>query len=123
MPATRRGTRFGPRLIWPWSGGAGGSESGVPLPDVASGEPTPLARMIKAEALERLLDCVSTLKEPSHKIFVLRMIERQPYEVIAKKFGKTAHQCAAMLRGGAGVARETGGRKRRIGNPKYRRQP
>src|SRR5688572_20717684 len=68
----------------------------------SSGTMSPLERLVRAEEYAQVLDGLSKLSELARACFVLRLIERQPYEQIARQLGKNAHQvrglCHAALR-------------------------
>lgn len=64
------------------------------LPPTA--EPTPLARLIHAEDVERLLDALGSLSDPAREAFVLRLIEGFEYHEIAIRLGKTPHQARGL---------------------------
>lgn len=67
-----------------------------------SAEVSPLETLIHREQVERVLDALSELSESMRECFVLRLIEQQPYEQIARQLGKTPHQvrglCHAAIR-------------------------
>jgi RNA polymerase sigma factor (sigma-70 family) len=68
----------------------------------ASDAPSPLQRMVDNEQVEQLLDAIGELSDLSRESFVLRFIEQEPYQVIARKMGKTPQQirglCHAAVR-------------------------
>jgi RNA polymerase sigma factor (sigma-70 family) len=69
---------------------------------IAADMPPPIAGLIRAEEVERVLDALSGQSELSQQCFVLRHIEQESYESIAARLGKTSHQvrgiCHAAVR-------------------------
>ena len=57
---------------------------------------TTLGGIIDAEQLNRTLDALDLLSEESRQIVVLRFIQDQPYETIARQIGRTAHTTRAL---------------------------
>jgi RNA polymerase sigma-70 factor, ECF subfamily len=70
--------------------------------EIESGETSPLRRMVVSEEHERLLNALSEMSESDQRLFVLRFIDEQSYEVIAKEMGTTPHRarglCHAAMR-------------------------
>jgi len=70
--------------------------------EIESGGTSPLRRMVVLEEHERLLNALSEMSETDQRLFVLRFIEEQSYEVIAKEIGTTPHRarglCHAAMR-------------------------
>ncbi len=56
----------------------------------------PLNKIVHAEELEEVLEAVGRLKGLMRQAFVMRHIEEESYEQIAKKLGKTQHQVRGM---------------------------
>lgn len=56
----------------------------------------PLSRLIESEELEQVLAAIGRLHGPSREAFVLRYIQQESYEDIAKQFGKTPHHVRAL---------------------------
>lgn len=57
---------------------------------------SPLADLVCREELEHMLDAVGRLDTPGRELIVLRHLERQSYEEIARQLGKTPHQTRAL---------------------------
>ena len=66
----------------------------------ASREVSPLDNTIQNEELEEILNAVGQLEGISREAFVMRHIEQQPYEVIAKVLGQNEHQVRALCHKG-----------------------
>jgi RNA polymerase sigma factor (sigma-70 family) len=49
---------------------------------------TPLEELIRAERLERVLQATSRLNELGRNVVVMRFIEQEPYDEIARRLGK-----------------------------------
>jgi RNA polymerase sigma-70 factor (ECF subfamily) len=64
--------------------------------EIVSAEPSPLQRMIQSEQHEQLLNALSELGESDQRLFVLRFIEQQSYELIAKEFETTPHRARGL---------------------------
>jgi RNA polymerase sigma factor (sigma-70 family) len=67
---------------------------------------SPLQQMVRAEELAQILDGLSELPELSRECFVLRLIEDESYDEIAKKVGKTAHQARGLCHAAVRALRE-----------------
>ncbi len=63
---------------------------------VGAGQSSPLADLVRREELEEVLDAVGRLGSPGRELIVLRHLERQSYEEIARQINKTAHQTRAL---------------------------
>jgi RNA polymerase sigma-70 factor (ECF subfamily) len=63
---------------------------------VGPSQASPLAEMVRREEWEEVLDAVGRLDSPGRELIVLRHLERQSYEEIARQVGKTAHQTRAL---------------------------
>lgn len=57
---------------------------------------SPLADLVRREELEHMLDAIGRLDPPGRELIVLRHLERQSYEEIARQLGKTPHQTWAL---------------------------
>jgi RNA polymerase sigma-70 factor (ECF subfamily) len=57
---------------------------------------SPLADLVRREELEQTLNAISELSVSGREIIVLRYLEQQSYEIIAKQLGKTTHQVRAI---------------------------
>ena len=66
----------------------------------ASREVSPLDNTIQNEELEEILNAVGQLEGISREAFVMRHIEQQPYEAIAKVLGQDEHQARALCHKG-----------------------
>ena len=56
----------------------------------------PLSRLIEAEELEQVLAALGRLRGVSREAFVLRYIQQESYEEIARQLGKTPHHVRAL---------------------------
>jgi len=52
--------------------------------------------MIEVEDYQRLLNAVSELPKRARDVFVMRFVEEESYETIAKRLGKTSHQVRGL---------------------------
>jgi RNA polymerase sigma-70 factor (ECF subfamily) len=71
----------------------------VPLSEaieVVSDDPSPLQQAVYGEEHERLLNAASELGESAHRVFVLRFIEQQSYEEIARQMETTPHRARGL---------------------------
>ena len=59
-------------------------------------EPSPLNRLIDKEQMDQLLDAVDTLNTLRREVFVMRYIQQETYEVIAKQLGTTPHKVRGL---------------------------
>jgi RNA polymerase sigma factor (sigma-70 family) len=77
-------------------------------PDEALVQPTspPLQQMVRAEELAQILDELAEIAELSRECFVLRFIEDESYEAIARKIGKTVHQARGLCHSAVKQLRE-----------------
>jgi RNA polymerase sigma factor (sigma-70 family) len=66
----------------------------------ASQETSPPDCAIQSEDLEEILNAVGQLEGSSREVFVMRYIEQQSYETIAKVLGQTEHQARALCHKG-----------------------
>jgi RNA polymerase sigma-70 factor (ECF subfamily) len=64
--------------------------------EIVSVEPSPLQRLVLSEQYERLLDALSELGESGQRIFVMRFIEQQSYEAIAREIQTTPHRARGL---------------------------
>ena len=67
---------------------------------------SPLQEMVRAEELSQILDGLNELPELSRECFVLRFIEGESYDEIAKKVGKTPHQARGLCHSAVRALRE-----------------
>jgi RNA polymerase sigma factor (sigma-70 family) len=56
----------------------------------------PLGDLLQAEEFDQILAAVSRLKGASREVFVMRHLQQEPYEEIARQLGKTPHQVRAL---------------------------
>jgi RNA polymerase sigma-70 factor, ECF subfamily len=70
------------------------------ISEPASQEVSPLDSTIRTEELEEILNAVGQLDGTSRDAFVMRHIQQQPYEAIAKTIGQTEHQVRALCHKG-----------------------
>jgi RNA polymerase sigma-70 factor, ECF subfamily len=56
----------------------------------------PLSKLIESEELEQVLAAIGRLRGSSREAFVLRYIQQESYEDIAKQLGKTPHHVRAL---------------------------
>jgi RNA polymerase sigma factor (sigma-70 family) len=64
--------------------------------NLASATPSPLVDLLRREELEQTLTAIGELAPSSRDIVVLRYLQQESYETIAKQFGKTEHQIRAL---------------------------
>jgi RNA polymerase sigma factor (sigma-70 family) len=76
------------------------------ISEPASEEISPLDSTIRTEELEEILNAVGQLEGASRDAFVMRHIEQQPYETIAKILGQTEHQVRALCHKGINRLRQ-----------------
>ena len=62
----------------------------------ASDDAAPLSRLIESEDLEQILAAISQLRRASREAFVMRYIQQDSYEEIARQLGKTPHHVRAL---------------------------
>ena len=82
-----------------------------PEPEALHGEPespasSPLTRMVHLEDFELVLSALESLPKLGRDIVVMRYIEGDDYEEIARRVGKTAHQARALCHKAIGRIRE-----------------
>lgn len=63
---------------------------------VAASAPSPIANLMRQEELERVLDALGQLTPADGELIVLRYLERENFETIARHIGKTPHQARAV---------------------------
>ena len=66
------------------------------LPERSSEQRAPLGSLIASEEIEQVLAAVDRLRGPSREVFVLRYIQEESYEDIARQVGRTVHQVRAL---------------------------
>jgi RNA polymerase sigma-70 factor (ECF subfamily) len=62
---------------------------------------SPLSTMIQRDDIQALLDAMAQLPETIHECLVLRHLENESYEDIARRFDRTAHQIRALCHKGS----------------------
>lgn len=58
--------------------------------------PSPLSRLIQHEEYEQVLASLDKLSELGRDVLLLRYLEQESYEAIARQLGKTPHQVRAL---------------------------
>jgi RNA polymerase sigma factor (sigma-70 family) len=76
------------------------------IAEPSSRDISPLDSTIRNEELEEILDAVGQLEGISRDAFVMRHIEQQPYEAIAKILGQNEHQVRALCHKGINRLRQ-----------------
>lgn len=64
--------------------------------ELVSADRQPLADLVRREELDRTLSAVGELATTDREMIVLRYLERQDYDAIARQLGKTTHQVRAL---------------------------
>lgn len=65
-------------------------------PSVLAGpDHPPLADLVRREELDRVLDAIGQLSSASRNLIVLRFLDRESYETIGQRLGKTPHHARA----------------------------
>ena len=72
---------------------------------------SPLNKLIESEELEQVLAAIGRLHGPSREAFVLRYIQQESYEGIARQLGKTPHHVRALCSRAMGALRGMLGEK------------
>lgn len=62
----------------------------------ASNDNSPLAKLVQREDLQEILNAIEKINTPAREVFVMRYIQEESYDDIAKQFGKTPHQARAL---------------------------
>jgi len=57
---------------------------------------SPLGKMIRSEEMQETLNAIGRLKKAAREVLVMRYIQQQSYDDIARQTGKTSHQVRAM---------------------------
>ena len=76
------------------------------ISEPASQEASPLDKTIRTEELEEILNAVGQLDGASRDAFVMRHIQQQPYDTIAKVLGQNEHQVRALCHKGINRLRQ-----------------
>ena len=66
------------------------------LNEPASNEKSPLAKLVQKEELQEILNAIGQVNKPAREVFVMRYIQQESYDDIAKQLGKTPHQARAL---------------------------
>ena len=66
------------------------------MTEPAIGMPAPLDRLIEDENLELVLDAMERLSDLGRQVLVLRYLQQQDFEMIARQLGKTEHQARGL---------------------------
>lgn len=66
------------------------------VPEPASNDDSPLAKLIHSEQLAETLDAIARLKRASREALIRRYIQQESYEHIAEQMGRTSHQVRAL---------------------------
>ena len=61
-----------------------------------AGDTSPLSKLIHSEEMQETLNAVGRLKRASREVLVMRYIQQQSYDDIARQMGKTSHQVRAL---------------------------
>jgi RNA polymerase sigma-70 factor (ECF subfamily) len=70
------------------------------ISEPTSQEASPLDSTIQTEELEEILNAVGQMDGTSRDAFVMRHIQQQSYDTIAKVLGQTEHQARALCHKG-----------------------
>jgi len=74
--------------------------------DVEAEGMSPLQHMVQTEEFEQLLGALSGLSELTREAFVLRYIEQESFNVVARRLGKTPHQARGLCHAAVRQLRE-----------------
>ena len=86
----------------------------------ASGDSSPLPKLIRAEELQETLDAIGQLRKAPRQALVMRYIQQESYECIAEQLGKTPHQVRALCSKALDNLRRILGKN---GSPSCRKEP
>ena len=76
------------------------ADGDVQVADPAGRDQSPLADLVRREELSRVLDAIGRLPRTARDIVVLRYLERESFETIGDRLGKTPHQVRALCHKG-----------------------
>ena len=76
------------------------------LQEPASNDNSPLANMVQTEQLQQVLDTIGRLNKTPREVLVMRYIEEQSTEDIAKQLQKTPHHVRALCSRALGHVRD-----------------
>jgi len=69
----------------------------APMPDdPVSAGPSPLATLVVAEQTQAVLDALSRLRAAGRQVLVMRYVQQESYETIARRLGKDVHQVRSL---------------------------
>lgn len=66
------------------------------IAEPAAGDTSPLSKLIHSEEMQETLNAIGRLKKAAREALVMRYIQQQSYDDIARHTGKTSHQVRAM---------------------------
>lgn len=66
------------------------------ISEPVAGDKSPLGKLIHSEQMQETLNAVGRLKRASREVLVMRYIQQQSYDDIARQIGKTSHQVRAI---------------------------
>ena len=66
------------------------------LAERASDDTTPVNQLIQSEEIEQVLAKIGRFHGASREVLVMRYIQQESYEEIARQLGKTVHQARAL---------------------------
>ncbi len=61
-----------------------------------AGGASPLGTLVNSEELQETLNAIGRLKKASREVLVMRYIQQESYDDIARQMGKTSHQVRAI---------------------------
>ncbi|MHC4511279.1 MAG: RNA polymerase sigma factor [Planctomycetota bacterium] len=66
------------------------------VPEPIAGNTSPLGKLIHSEETQETLNAIGRLKKTAREALVMRYIQQESYDDIARQMGKTSHQIRAM---------------------------
>lgn len=66
------------------------------LNEPASNDNSPLTKLVQREELQEILNAIEQINTPAREVFVMRYIQEESYDDIARQLGKTPHQARAL---------------------------
>ena len=76
------------------------------MAEPVAGDTSPLSNLIHSEQMQETLNAVGRLKRVAREALVMRYIQQQSYDDIARQIGKTPHQVRAMCSRSIGRLRD-----------------
>ena len=64
--------------------------------DPVGGAPSPLAALADAEQTQAVLDALSRLRDPGRQVLVMRYVQQESYETIARRLSKDARHVRSL---------------------------